>query len=1202
MFDVNPDGYRSRLAVMAAEEETRGEFEELDRLRTIKTAAAEQLLKSRLGASFRSGLIGQIELDFDEEDCVVSFHCNYKELGLQPGVLISVTGSPKCLGAWDVTKSIPINEHGGLFIHISKTLLPFEFKFIIRKDDRILWQRGSNFAIGAKMPDRFHIYADMFMGEVTDAKKKPITYNDYSWNHYAWALTNKNSCQVTVEADHMYLDPSCRMRRLLDKAMAALDKALNPPRHSEEDLEPLRGRLRALVARIDALQPLLTSPEDLGALESLQRYVELSAGQPHGGEAGEAAFRVAAAQAAALIERARVSLNEAPVGLRAVRVGCAEGAAAGSRGGWAELAWAHGPAGAPPAYVVLKDGVPLATLPGSATGFRAEGLAVGATAALSVAARTPHGPAAGPVCATPAAEGPQLSAALAGPTSALLAWTVPAVAAGSGPVLSYDVEANGQKVGSVEAGAGKPGDGPLTFTAGGLRPGSTVVFRVVPVTKAGPGPASAPVPLHIGAAPPVRAGGSDAALGFRAVRVGSAPGAAAGAASGWAELAWSHGPHGAPAAYVVLKDGTPLAALGGSATSFRAEGLTVGAPAALALAVGSPQGPLAGPVVVTPVASEAPQLTAALSGATSALLAWSAPQGAAAPALSYDVEKDGEKIGSIDAAKAGEGPLTFAAAGLAPGATAVFRVVPVTKAGAGPASAPVPLFVGSTRPGPTSSSEAPVGLRAVQVGCAEGAAAGSRGGWAELAWAHGPAGAPPSYVVLKDGVPLATLPGSATGFRAEGLAVGATAALSVAARTPHGPAAGPVCATPAAEGPQLSAALAGPTSALPAWTVLAAAAGSGPVLSYDVEANGQKVGSVEAGAGKAGEGPLTFTAGGLRPGSTVVFRVIPVTKAGAGPASAPVPLYVSAALQAPASPAASSLAVAPADGEHGSPARPTMGAIRRSSLGTSDGELASPESSMDRGKALAISNEFRVLARLVPGKEAELAVLEAMLSNADALARLRGELAGLREREAALLRDLEAARATAAAASAAAAERCRALEAELAELLALLAAKENELEALRREVEGLRVRARRRPALPLCPGPSAEPAPRRGRGRRPHAPGQIAALKAKLAAAEARAAALERDLKAREGELLEVAREVAAIRDASTGISRDLDAMADRKLDVHARVCICGRQAPGGGPGQSPGSVNPAAGRRGGGGGSGGGHSFRSVASDDSAF
>eukprot|EP00741_Cyanophora_paradoxa_P002840 tig00000640_g2756.t1 len=209
----------------------------------------------------------------------ISFHCDYEKLGLQKGTLISVTGSPACLGAWEVEKSIPISEHGGLFIHISRDLLPFEFKFVIRglgDEGKILWQKGGNYTISADIPTRFDIDVEFYLGEVTTHDKKPVTFNDYSWQHYAWALTNQNRTRVTVEGDHMYLDPSCRLRRLLDDALRMLEGSMTPDCGEVDDAEYKRlcKRLAELLAQISMLRDAVPRGAGREAADAADAFVE----------------------------------------------------------------------------------------------------------------------------------------------------------------------------------------------------------------------------------------------------------------------------------------------------------------------------------------------------------------------------------------------------------------------------------------------------------------------------------------------------------------------------------------------------------------------------------------------------------------------------------------------------------------------------------------------------------------------------------------------------------------------------------------------------------------------------------------------------------------------------------------------------------------------------------------------------------------
>eukprot|EP00741_Cyanophora_paradoxa_P013064 tig00020675_g12617.t1 len=458
----------------------------------IQTKAAEHLIKSRYGAF--SDLISNIELDYNEDDVVVSFHCNYKQLGLQPGVLISVTGSPRCLGAWDVRKSIPINEHGGLFIHVSKTLLPFEFKFIIRKGDRILWQKGPNFAIGHKMPDRFNIYAQMYMGEVTDKDKKPVTFNDYSWHHYAWALTNGNACEVTIEADHMYLDPSCRMRRLLDKAMKMIENLLYPDLSVDEDeLDRIRNRLGELMAQIALYRPFVRRREALRAADGSNGYVEMAASafgaDAAHGAAGRGSSFGSASSSSRRLDMALAQMNAVaqltgiPAGVKAYRVLAGE-----SRKLVAEL---------PPdttTYTARDLPVGSHSFVIVAVGNDGRQLASSPPLVLSLpmgpgdAARAPKGAPGAPVAFAASAT----AAVGSVPAAISLEWRPPA-SSGGAALEAYEIHAGGTKLGEVSAA----GEGPRFYfsaTAGRLPGEGTqpLTFTVSARNKAGVvGPASA---------------------------------------------------------------------------------------------------------------------------------------------------------------------------------------------------------------------------------------------------------------------------------------------------------------------------------------------------------------------------------------------------------------------------------------------------------------------------------------------------------------------------------------------------------------------------------------------------------------------------------------------------------------------------------------------------------------------------------------
>eukprot|EP00741_Cyanophora_paradoxa_P004694 tig00000823_g4556.t1 len=214
--------------------------------------------------AFLGDLERSLKENYDPDDVVVAFHVDYTRLGLQRGVLISITGAPDCLGAWDVKKSLPINQHGGLFIHLSKSQMPLEFKFIIRKDisateHRILWQKGANFSIGELLPDRKTLNVQFFLGEVTDWEKKPLNAGNYEWAVYQPFLTTQSSCEVVIETDHMYLDAKSRSRTLLRRSAGIIGDVRDAAEHIQGlNMEKLYRRLLQLHAEVSILRDSMT--------------------------------------------------------------------------------------------------------------------------------------------------------------------------------------------------------------------------------------------------------------------------------------------------------------------------------------------------------------------------------------------------------------------------------------------------------------------------------------------------------------------------------------------------------------------------------------------------------------------------------------------------------------------------------------------------------------------------------------------------------------------------------------------------------------------------------------------------------------------------------------------------------------------------------------------------------------------------------
>eukprot|EP00741_Cyanophora_paradoxa_P017580 tig00021012_g16980.t1 len=584
----------------------------------------------------------------------------------------------------------------------------------------------------------------------------------------------------------------------------------------------------------------------------------------------------------------------------------------------ATLSWSPPAAGAPQSYQVLKDGVPVGSVPGSKTSTTVSDLPRGGVANLSVApvrADGTSGPTSAPLAAgipsNPASE-LVLTAVPASATSAKLSWNrppkaPPGSAPGSGSPASFAVMQNGQQVATVPAGGATS-----SFTATNLQPNVPAVFSVVPLSPSGSpiGPASVPVPVTpssgAGAGGPGSGAPSPAApsnLQLTSVSSGLMGGTSA-------TLSWSPPSSGAPASYLVLQDGQPVASVPGTETSAPVSGLSSDRAATLQVVPVDPSGSASSPsyplsAAPSPSPSSGINLTASPASPSngSASLSWNTPSGVPASSLTgYAVMMNGQQVGTAPAT--GSPTNTFAVKGVPAAGPAVFSVVPLTPSGpaSSAASSPVPLapYTGAGSPGAGSgagagpfSPAAPSNLQLTSV------SSGLMGGTsATLSWSPPAAGAPQSYQVLKDGVPVGSVSGSKTSTTVSDLPSGGVATLSVApvrADGTSGPASAPLAAgipsNPASE-LVLTAVPASATSAKLSWNrppkaPPGSAPGSGSPASFAVMQNGQQVATVPAGGATS-----SFTATNLQPNVPAVFSVVPLSPSGSpiGPASVPVPV------------------------------------------------------------------------------------------------------------------------------------------------------------------------------------------------------------------------------------------------------------------------------------------------------------------------
>eukprot|EP00741_Cyanophora_paradoxa_P013423 tig00020685_g12962.t1 len=562
------------------------------------------------------------------------------------------------------------------------------------------------------------------------------------------------------------------------------------------------------------------------------------------------------------------------------------------------LSWSPPATGAPESYQVLKDGVPVGTVSGSKTSTSVSDLprdGVTSLVVVPLGAGGAPGPASSPLAAgIPSDPGSELTltAAPASSTSANLSWNRPrGGASGMGSPASYAVLKNGQQIATVPASGAELN----TFTATGLQPNAPAVFSVVPLAPSGSptGPASQQVPVT----PSSAAGGASGPFaGARAaapsnLQLNNVSSGLMGGSSG--TLSWNHPATGAPQSYQVLKEGVPVGTVSGSKTSTSVSDLPrdgVTSLVVVPLGAGGVPGPASAPLSAGIPSDPGSNivLTAAPDSASgsSAKLSWNRPRGAAyGPISQYGVLKNGQQIATVPAS--GGATNAFTATGLQPGAPAVFSVVPLSPAGvpSGPGSLDVPLspFAGAGRGVPS----APSNLQLTNV--SSGLMGGISG---TLSWSPPATGAPESYQVLKDGVPVGTVSGSKTSTSVSDLPRDGVTSLVV---VPLGAGGAP-----------------GPASANLSWNrPRGGASGMGSPASYAVLKNGQQIATVPA----SGAELNTFTATGLQPNAPAVFSVVPLAPSGSptGPASQQVPVTPSSAAGGASGPFAGARAAAPSN-------------------------------------------------------------------------------------------------------------------------------------------------------------------------------------------------------------------------------------------------------------------------------------------------
>eukprot|EP00741_Cyanophora_paradoxa_P015531 tig00020902_g14992.t1 len=579
------------------------------------------------------------------------------------------------------------------------------------------------------------------------------------------------------------------------------------------------------------------------------------------------------------------------------------GISAGLMGGASgTLSWSRPASGAPESYQVLMNGAPAGSVSGGKTSVTVSDLLVGGITTLSVVPVGPggvRGAESAPLVAgipsdAGSSSGIALTAAVAGASSARLAWTRPRGGA-YGPISQYAVLSNGQQIATVPYASSS--SALATFTANNVQPGA--VFSVVPLSAAGnpSGPGSLDVPLSGSGGAGFGAPSAPSNLQLTGVDSGLM-----GGTSG--TLSWSHPALGAPESYQVLMNGAPAGSVSGGKTSMSVSDLPRGGVANLSvvpIGAGGVRGAASAPLYagIPSDPGSGIVLTTAAAGASSARLAWTHPRGAASGSVfQYRVLRNGQQIATVPAS--GAETTVFTANGVQPGSA--FSIVPLSATGnpSGPGSVAVPvaMVAAGAAAGAAAGYGAGNGTRSFAAPGAPsnlqltGISAGLMGGASgTLSWSRPASGAPESYQVLMNGAPAGSVSGGKTSVAVSDLLVGGITTLSVVPVGPggvRGAESAPLVAgipSDAGSGIALTAAVAGASSARLAWTRPRGGA-YGPISQYAVLSNGQQIATVPSSSSAL----ATFTANNVQPGA--VFSVVPLSAAGeaSGPGSLDVPL------------------------------------------------------------------------------------------------------------------------------------------------------------------------------------------------------------------------------------------------------------------------------------------------------------------------
>eukprot|EP00741_Cyanophora_paradoxa_P014118 tig00000180_g13624.t1 len=497
------------------------------------------------------------------------------------------------------------------------------------------------------------------------------------------------------------------------------------------------------------------------------------------------------------------------------------------------LSWSPPAAGYPASYAVAEDGKVTGTVPANQTAYEVSPKPgsvyqvlpvdrLGSTGPASQpavsgsdpsgASATPYGPSNTTMAPGAGIAGSGLSAqppnplapsnlALSsfngsGPGSATLSWSRP----DKGVPASYTVLKGGVPIGSV------PGNQTSIPVSGLPNTGGATTLQVVPFDSNGvAGPASAPLSATLP---------SDPRTGIALTSTMSGPATNPGAVLSWTTPSAALEPGaGGLAGFAVLKDGVKVANATPSPTGVNAftikslppsagdslfsimplsaNGTPIGQASNSVPISSYPAGSGAGPASPADMAPSNMQLTSSpgLFG-SSGRLSWSPPR-AGSPA-SYAVVGDGKVLGSVPANQT-----TFDVSPKSGDPGSVYQVLPIDRYGsAGPPSSPISSSgpapgpyngTGAGAPvsadpsstyGPSSGPGAGIAGSGVDVppsnplapsNLALSSFNGSGPGSATLSWSRPASGSPASYTVLKDGKPVAAVPGGQTSAPVSGL-------------------------------------------------------------------------------------------------------------------------------------------------------------------------------------------------------------------------------------------------------------------------------------------------------------------------------------------------------------------------------------------------------------------------------------------------